>query len=387
MKTFIRVATLTLIIGIVFLFLPACESTYLGRWVAWNFSDIKDHQKFPKREIMNAAPVFDFKTTSNHQRLKNISYTFKDKLINKGIADFVDQTETTALIVIKNDSIFVEQYGNGYTRTSINTSFSVAKSITSMLVGMAIDSGKINLAAPITNYLPELLESDPQLKTVTISNLLMMQSGFYYRDHDLVWGDKPKNYYHPCLRDRALRVKLDEPPGECWQYMGYNPILCGMILERVMNRSVSQYFQDKIWKKIGMEFSASWSLDSEEDKMEKMESGVNARAIDFAKLGRLMLRQGDWEGERIISGEWINQCTSMDESVMAWPGTHYKNFWWIYPANEKHPQSYAATGHLGQFIFVSPEQQTVIVRFGKDNGKVDSWIRIFREVASDLSRS
>lgn len=386
MKVIIRLSIALLALTAFLLIMPSCESTYLGRWVAWNFSDIKDYEKFPSRKVFNAGTVFHFTSGADKSPLKTVTYTFKDKKITKAITDFVDQTETTALIVIKNDTIQFEGYGNGYTRSSINTSFSIAKSITAMMMGVAIDEGAIqSLDDPITKYLPELVNSDPKLQSVTLSNLLMMQSGFYYRDHDLVWGDKPKNYYHPCLRSRVLNVKLDEAPGERWQYMGYNPIMCGMILERVTHQTVSNYFHEEIWKKLGMEFEASWSMDSDADQMEKMESGVNARAIDFAKLGRLMLNGGNWNGEKVISKDWVDDCTTLEGSVKAWEGVYYKNFWWIYAANENHPQSFAATGHLGQYIFVSPEEQTIIVRFGKSEGKVDSWIRIFRSIASDIN--
>lgn len=386
MKVIIRLSIALLALTAFLLIMPSCESTYLGRWVAWNFSDIKDYEKFPSRKVFNAGTVFHFTSGADKSPLKTVTYTFKDKKITKAITDFVDQTETTALIVIKNDTIQFEGYGNGYTRSSINTSFSIAKSITAMMMGVAIDEGAIqSLDDPITKYLPELVNSDPKLQSVTLSNLLMMQSGFYYRDHDLVWGDKPKNYYHPCLRSRVLNVKLDEAPGERWQYMGYNPIMCGMILERVTHQTVSNYFHEEIWKKLGMEFEASWSMDSDADQMEKMESGVNARAIDFAKLGRLMLNGGNWNGEQVISKDWVDDCTTLEGSVKAWEGVYYKNFWWIYAANENHPQSFAATGHLGQYIFISPEEQTIIVRFGKSEGKVDSWIRIFRSTASDLN--
>lgn len=386
MKVVKRFGVLFLFGAVILLLIPACESTYLGRWVAWNFSDIEDYKKFPYREVSNASPVFNFAVAAA-PKVNTVSYQYKGKDYKKPIADFIDQTGTTAFIIIKNDTILFEGYGNGYTRSSINTSFSIAKSITSMLVGIAIDEGAINSTNdPITMYIPELLESDEQIKEVSLANLLMMQSGFYYRDHDLVWGDKPKNYYHPCLRSRTLKVKMDEPPGERWQYMGYNPILCGIILERVTGGSVSNYFENKIWSGLGMEFPASWSIDSEEGQMEKMESGVNGRAIDFAKLGRLMLLDGNWEGKQIISKAWVKECTSLEGSIKAWDGVHYKNFWWIYPANEKHPVSYAATGHLGQFIFVSPSEQTIIVRFGKDMGKVDSWIKIFRHMATQVAR-
>ncbi|MEQ8363775.1 MAG: serine hydrolase [Cyclobacteriaceae bacterium] len=385
MKIAFKFLAVSVIVLVVISILPSCGSTYLSRWIFWNFSDIEDYQKFPYRDVSNASPIFNFAPVSVPQ-VNTISYQYKGKNHQKTVVDFVNQTETTALIVIKNDSLLYEGYGSGYARSSINTSFSIAKSITSMLVGIAISEGKIKgTRGAITDYIPELLASDEQIKEVSISNLLMMQSGFYYRDHDLVWGDKPKNYYHPCLRQRALNVKLDEPPGERWQYMGYNPIICGMILERTTNQTVTKYFEDKLWTKIGAEFPASWSIDSEEGQMEKMESGVNGRAIDFAKLGRLMLLDGSWEGRQIISKEWVADCTSLDGSVEAWKGVHYKNFWWLYPSDDKHPQSYAATGHLGQFIFVSPEEKVVIVRFGKEMGKVDSWINIFREIATRVS--
>lgn len=385
MKITIRVFILVMGCAIILLLIPSCQSTYLGRWVAWNFSDIKDYEKFPDRAIENAEPVFHFISDDKDQSIKNVTYSFKEKERIKDIDDFIAQTETTALIIVKDDTIRFEGYANGYARASINTSFSIAKSITSMLMGVAIDEGVIDdIEDPITKYLPELMDSDPNLQQVTLSHLLMMQSGFFYRDHDLIWGDKPKNYYSPCLRNRVLNVKLSEAPGSRWQYMGYNPIMCGMIIERVTNQTVTNYFQEKVWKKLGMEFDASWSIDSEADQMEKMESGVNARAIDFVKLGRLMLKGGNWNGEQVISKEWVKDCTSLDGSVKAWEGVHYKNFWWIYPANENHPQSFAATGHLGQYIFVSPEEQTIIVRFGKSEGKVDSWIRIFRTMSSSL---
>ncbi len=386
MKLIFRSAALFLFAVSAFLLIPSCQSTYLGRWVAWNFSDIEDYQKFPKRDVHNQPPVFNFPVAIDAKKLKHISYTYKKNRYSRPTDEFIDGTETTALIVIRNDTIILEGYGNGYTRSSINTSFSVAKSITSLLVGIAVDEGRItHIQQSMADYIPELVTKDPKLRLVTISNLLMMQSGFYYRDHDLVWGDKPKNYYHPCLRARALSVRLDEPPGERWQYMGYNPILCGIILERVTKTTVSEYFEKKVWAKLGMEFPASWSLDSDDDQLEKMESGVNGRAIDFAKLGRLMLNKGNWNGEQVVSQTWVEDCTSLEGSVRAWEGVHYKNFWWIYLANDRHPQSFAGTGHLGQFIFVSPAEKIVIVRFGKDTGKIDSWIDLFREMASSHS--
>ena len=367
-------------------FLPACQSTYIGRWIAWNLSDIEDYKKFPKEEMKNALPYYEYPKVDKQRQLHHISFLKNDEEVRVTLDDLLKQSNTTAFIVIKNDSIYFEGYANGYKRESINTSFSIAKSITSLLIGIAIDQRLISSRHDaITQYLPELLESDPALKVVTFDHLLMMQSGFHYIDNDLPWGDKPKNYYGPHLRKRALNVKLDKAPGKEWEYMGYNPILCGLILEEVTGKTVPQYMEEQVWSRMGMEFTGSWSLDSDESKMAKMESGVNARAIDFAKIGSLYLHEGKWNGHQIISSNWTKSSTSLDGSVRVWGGVHYKDFWWIYPEQDELPQSYAATGHLGQYIFISPRENTVIVRFGKDKGHVDSWIYLFRRLSFELN--
>ncbi|MCI0482675.1 MAG: beta-lactamase family protein, partial [Candidatus Dadabacteria bacterium] len=373
-------------------------------FILWNFSDIKDYEKFPGREIANAPAVFQFPIDLREDEVKEtlVSCTFTSDGAMYTIGDldkFLADNDTTAFIVIKNDAIIYEKYFNGYTRDSINTSFSVAKSVTSALVGIAIDEGLIEgVDAPVVNYLPEL--KGKGLDTLTIRHLLMMSSGLKYVEGDLWWADDPLNYYSPDLRRLATeKAIVEEAPGIHFHYNNYHPQYLGMILERVSGISVSSYLEKTIWSKIGMEYNASWSTDSEESELEHMESCLNARSIDFAKFGRLFLKGGTWEGGRIVSEEWVNESTQpespptadyytgverwSDEVFRDGAGGYYKYFWWGF-VNPDGTYDYYARGHLGQVIYICPSKELIIVRNGASGGVARNWGVVCRAIAERM---
>jgi CubicO group peptidase (beta-lactamase class C family) len=196
----------------------------------------------------------------------------------------------------------------------------MAKSFASTLVGVAIDEGYIkSVDESITNYITELLGKDERFKAITIRNLLTMSSGIKYEDGgDLPWSeeaDDTKTYYSTDLRELALNCRIEGKPGEYFEYNNYNPLLMGMILERATGMRVSRYLQEKLWKPVGMEADGSWSLDSTSSGFEKMESGVNARARDFARFGMLFAQEGNWEGRQLISRGWVEESTRADTST------------------------------------------------------------------------
>jgi CubicO group peptidase (beta-lactamase class C family) len=228
--------------------------------------------------------------------------------------------------VIQNDAILYEKYYNDAARDTIVTSFSVAKEFTSALIGAALDDGFIqSVDDPITDYLPELAERDSAFTDITIHDLLSMSSGIEYQGTGGLNGDDSKTYYWPDLRKLALeKTNVIDPPGSYFLYNNYHPLLLGIILERTTNMPVAEYLEAKIWQPIGMEFDGSWSLDSEGTGFEKMESGINGRAIDFAKFGRLYLNNGDWDGTQVLTADWIAQSTRKDTSVDSlWKGDRY----------------------------------------------------------------
>ena len=150
-----------------------------------------------------------------------------------------------------------------------------------------------------------------------------------------------------------------------------------MILERATDRPVATYLSQKIWQPLGMEADGSWSLDSKEDAFEKMESGLNARAINFAKFGRLYLNRGEWNGKQVVPASWVEESTRADTTTD--PADFYQYLWWVDVA---HPERgrFLARGNYGQFIYVVPDKDLVIVRFGEDWG-YNRWPELLRSIA------
>ena len=395
-------AAVLLLAGAVWAASSRDSALFLARDMAWGDSDVLDYQKFPARGVDNAAPVFKLKARPSPELFKTLKYTVNGEVTEAGFDDFLRSTNTTSFIVIKNDEILYERYFNGYERDSIVTSFSIAKSVTSALVGIAIDEGSIgSVDDPIVDYLPELRHRG--LDEITIRDLLLMSTGIeFVQDESLaafqeLWpfsSDVALSYSYPNLRSLALQLPpSEEPVGAAFNYNQYHPILLGMILERTTHRPVSRYLQEKIWQPLGMEYPASWSLDSKQDGFEKMESGINARAIDFAKLGRLYLDEGNWNGKQIISRRWVTESTAPDPtdrrpflSYQDWKeaGGYYKYMWWGRPTPDG-GYYYSARGHLGQLIAVYPDERLIIVRFGRSADGVDSWDDVIETVAANLS--
>jgi len=223
-----------------------------------------------------------------------VKYYEGDALKSAALEELLPSTGTHAFIVIRDDELLYEDYFNGYQRDSICVSRSMAKSFTSALVGIAIQDSFIkSVDDPITNYLPEL-KGQSAFDSITIKNLLTMGSGIRYRLHDFPWDEEPVAYFYPDLTKLMLSdLKIVEPPGQSFHYNDYNTELLGLILKRVTHQTPSEYLQEKIWKPLGMEYPATWSIDSDEDGLELMYVLLNARAIDFAKFGQLFLNHGN----------------------------------------------------------------------------------------------
>jgi CubicO group peptidase (beta-lactamase class C family) len=273
----------------------------------------------------------------------------------------------------------------------------VAKSFGSALIGKALQEGYIkSVNDPITTYLPELTERDSRFNEITIRHLLLMASGLEYKDFRplLLNGDDPLTTYFPDQRKLALEnTHIIDPPGLYFQYNNYHPQLLGMILERTTSMSVTNYLQTRIWDALGMEYGGSWSTDSQAGDFGKMETGLNARAIDFAKFGGLYLNGGLWEGKQVIPKAWVDESTQpllpenytdyYTDWVKAMPGQGYYKYMWWGMAREAGSYDFTAEGDKGQFIYVSPGKNMVIVRSGIEYGiPSHDWLELFYEFAS-----
>ncbi|HSU89220.1 MAG TPA: serine hydrolase, partial [Terriglobia bacterium] len=307
----------------------------------------------------------------------------------------LESSGTHAFIVLKDGKLLDERYLNGYQRDSICISRSVAKSFTSALAGIAIDEGFIkNVNDPIANYLPEL--KDRGFDTITIRNLLTMGSGIRYRIAEMPWDEDVLYFFYPHIRPMLLYdTEIAEPPGQSFHYTDFNVGLLAIIIERTTHRTLSEYLQEKIWKPIGMEYPALWSLDSVPDGFELSHVALNARAIDFAKFGQLFLDGGKWSGKQIISEKWVKESTAPDRNdrrpwktypEWAEASGYYKYFWWG-DTSGSGDYVYSAIGRWGQFIFVAPKANVVIVRTGSDFGiDIVQWSQVFQYIADAVSR-
>jgi CubicO group peptidase (beta-lactamase class C family) len=351
--------------SILLLIIVTLSSCTVGRFIWYNFSDITDYKIFPSNQINKSSTPYTIPAKLT---------TFPVQLTIKGKTDPIEvllkKSSTVGFMVIVNDTIRYQYFDNGYTDSSIVTSFSVSKSLVSMLVGCAIADGYIkSIEEPITDYIPELRS---EMKAVKIKHLLQMTSGIKYSEsYYSPFSDAAVQYYGTNLLKSVKKLRLKTTPGTRFEYISGNSQLLGMVVARaIKTKTLSQYLDERIWQPLGMEFPATWSTDSKKIKQEKAFCCLNARATDFAKIGLLYMHKGNWQGKQIVPAAWVNAAEGIDttEGAKWW----YQYNWWKVGKEG----AYAADGHLGQYIYVDPKHKIVMVRFGKKSGGVD-WRTLF----------
>lgn len=354
-----------------FLLLLLFSSCKLGRFVVYNFANITDHKIFPKNKIAKGSTTFTFQEGINQAPFDTLTITAKGKKTRVPFEEYLAKNKTVAFLIIQNDTIKYEKYLANYDESSIVASFSMAKSVLSMLIGTALEDGLIKSTnEPITNYLPELKKNG--FDKVTIEHLLDMSSGIAFNESYVnPFGQAASVYYGTNLRREVGKMKLIHEPGTHFSYSSGDTQVLGLVLNAALKgKTISQYLTEKIWQPLGMEYDASWSKDRKKNGVEKTFCCINARAKDFAKLGRLYLNEGNWNGQQIIPTEWVN-ASIVPDSINGGDG-FYENQWWL-----KEDGSYAAEGILGQYIYVNPKNKLLIVRLGKNYGKTSNWNKIF----------
>lgn len=338
-----------------------------ARAIAWMESDIGDQARFPSR-VVAAGPAAPLRTGAEPEQL---DAPVSRMGVGVPLDEFLEDSGTHAFLVVQGDRLVYERYFHGSSRETRETSFSAAKSFVSTLVGIAIDEGLIGgVDDPVTTYLPELAERDERFSRITLRHLLTMSSGIRYVENGMPWSDDAVTYYGVDLRELALAdTEIERAPNEEWRYNNYHPLLLGLVLERATGMRVSEYMSSRLWQPLGAEEDATWSLDSERSGFEKMESGINALAVDYARFGLMMLHDGTWNGRRILSSEWVREATALDTESD--PADFYQYLWWVQPSAGSERDPFFAMGKYGQLVGVFPDQDVVIVRLGSSAGEVD----------------
>lgn len=276
----------------------------------------------------------------------------------------MERMKTIAYLIIKEDSIRHEEYWDGYSDTSHTSSFSMAKTFIGILVGIAIEEGKIkSLDQPVGDFLPEYKEGNKS--KITIRHLVTMSSGINF-DESYVnpIGFAAEAYYGSDLRKLLFKYDAEKEPGKQFDYLSGNTQLLGFILNKATGMSVSDYASEKLWKPIEAKHDAYWSLDHENGD-EKAYCCFNSNARDFARIGKLYLDSGRWDTTRVVPEKYvlesIEPAPTMDDGFA---NQRYGYSWWLMPNYNGHKIFYAR-GILGQYIIVIPDEKIIVLRLGK----------------------
>jgi CubicO group peptidase (beta-lactamase class C family) len=294
--------------------LAVWPAEYVYRTLVWMESDVGDRFRFPAREIAARPGAPELAAAPAPERVRAAFATARP---GTQLDDWLAAQNTLGFVVLQQGRVLFEGYYNGHTRDERATSFSAAKSILATLAAAAAEDGKLDLDAPITRLLPELLARDARFERFTARHLLGMRKGIRYRETGLPNGDDAKTYYWPDLRALALeQTQVLTAPDPGWLYNNYHPLLVGLLVERATGMPVAKYLEQRLWQPAGLAAGASWSLDSERSGFEKMESGVNARTLHFARLGQLMLAGGvAADGRRVLAERTVRMLTSAEGSA------------------------------------------------------------------------
>jgi len=413
------------------LFSAVTSCTFVYRAVRYGEEGIDDYKVFPAYNLKENPVKFHFKTKENsyidsidiNWKYNNVKYHHLDSLLQN--------TSTRAFVIIQNDSVLFEKYFNGYNRDDISMVFSVSKSVTSLLVGIAVDEGYIsNVNDPVTKYIPELRSADPMFKKLTIKDLLNMRSGLKFKE---TYAFNPFSkiahlYYGTNQLAKIKRMHFECEPGTKHEYQSVSTAILGLVIEKATHQNLAKYFNDKVWKPLEMENTAKWSLDDKKDQSAKAYCGLSISAIDLAKIGQLYLNGGKFNGKQIVSKDWIKKTLTpnirnngyqyqwysygvnasdtsgkiyFDDSITAqklWEKYYAKRFpyyeivkiekkgfkrkYWKKYLNFDtvkwklvvFPGQYYALGLFGQVLFLDPKKHTIFVRLG-DYREIDyKWL-------------
>lgn len=313
---------------------------------------LKDYEEFDNRVLEAGEP----QPWPVHSEYNSVTETPELMKANEELG-------SVAFLIFKNDSLWFENYYDGYDKDSKSNSFSMVKSMVSALLGKAIMQGHIkNLDQPVGDFFPEF--SEGLAAQTTVGDLSSMASGTnwdeaYYSPFSIT----TRAYFDDDLRDVILGLKVVDTPGQKFKYASGDTELLGMVIEKATGKSLTEYLSESFWKPMGAENDALWQVDSDEYGMEKAFCCLASNARDFARFGKLYKDHGKWKGKQLLDSAFI--AKSVHPRFEASP--QYGYGWWLY--KDKGKSFFMMRGHLGQYVMVEPEDNIIIVRLGHQKTK------------------
>lgn len=311
-----------------------------------------------------------------------ISDKYNSYKLSKEDSAYIDDMKTVSFLVIRNDSILYETYRGGWNDTLTSNLFSATKSIVGMLVGIAMDEGKIgSVDDKVMKYIPEYNRG--RQKDITIRNLLTMSAGMDWDEaYASLFSVTTHGYYGNDLYKLIMGLDIVDTPGVQYSYRSGETQLLSFVLEATTGETISKYAEKKLWRPMMAGQDAFWLLDKK-DGDEKSFCCFHTTARDAARFGRLMLNMGNWNGRQLVSRKYMEEALAPASYLKdQWgkdPLTYYGYQTWI--MNYKGERCPYFRGMLGQYIIAIPSKNTVVVRLGHKRSR-----EYVKELTTDIIR-
>ncbi|MEM8984786.1 MAG: serine hydrolase [Pseudomonadota bacterium] len=332
-------------------FLTALSRTYL---VGEPTANINDHRRFATRTIDAGEP----QPWPMHPDAPRAEMT-------PALDALLDQQRAAAFLIVKDGQLLFEDYRLQYAADSRTNSFSMAKTVVTMLLGIAIDEGLIEgLEQPLVDWLPELA-NDPLAATATVGSLSTMTSGYDWDErYYSPFSPTVELYYSNDVTGFLLSRSFAHEPGEFFYYSSASTQLLATVLTRALKKrdataTLSGYLSEKLWQPLGMNAAGLWHTDG--IGMELGYCCINTNARNFAKFGQLLLHAGNWQGTQLIPSEFVVRMVTPGEQ------SYYGYSTWL--SYDESPPFFAMRGHLGQYVIVVPSAKMIVVRLGEERDR------------------
>jgi CubicO group peptidase (beta-lactamase class C family) len=351
---------------------------------------------FPKRDILPSSAPLSFEKVP-----VELPKTYVYKGEERKIADFLAQSTTTSLLVLRQGKLESEAYFTGANADSRFTSWSIAKSFVVTLIGMALLDGKIkSIDDRIDQYIPEL--KGKAYGEASIKSVMQMASGVRFSEiYTDKFSDINKLFYKVFIFGQGVNESVANYPrevqaGSRFSYASADTQVLSWLATKVFEKPLASVVQERIWQPLGMESSAYWSL----DRVDGNELGyccLNATARDFAKLGQLYLQDGQWQGKRLLPENWSKLVTrpgfagqepGAPNPTQASGNNGVRGYAMQFWVPKEYDGEYYANGVWGQSIWISEKTQTVIVRTAVDEkyrDRLDEMFAVMRAVSKQKS--
>ncbi len=321
-----------------------------------NFADVDDYKLFDHHTIAKSTAPKSWPLSSGYNK----------KAPTTEMLDFFDDRKTCAYLVIKDGQIVYERYAQNYDKETVSGSFSMAKTVNSLMIGKLLEQGKIaSLDDDIKKYVPQLT----QIKEgdLTIKEVLTMSANIDWNEsYWNIFSLTAESYYGNDLDKlmKKLKMRGDKKQGKLYEYQSCCTQILGYIIKNSTKKSLAENANEYLWQPLGAESDALWSTDK--NGMEKSFCCINATARDFARLGQMVLQHGKWDSIQVIDSNYIKAMTTPASNLKDEKGNTCS--WYGYQTwmiNYKGHQIPYFRGILGQFIFMIPDENAVIIRLGK----------------------